>query len=125
MGLLVFLIIAGLFLWLICYLFYRTLVWVFEPLVEYMEGREAERFIIEEIDKDEFDDSDIEKIPKKKLNITIKSFDGFVPVPKSILKKAQKEPQKLPGTNLWVYKNEVLSSKPTKENLEKEKSGPG
>jgi biopolymer transport protein ExbB/TolQ len=61
-GILVLLLIAGLFLWLIWYLFFRSLLWVAEPLIEYFEGRKAKRFSIEDIDKDKIDNVNSEGI---------------------------------------------------------------
>ena len=72
------------------YLFFRSLLWVAEPLIEYFESREAERFSIEDIDKDEFNDSDLESIPKSKLKVTIKGFDKPIHLSKTLLKKSQK-----------------------------------
>ena len=115
-SLLVFLLIIGLLLWFIWYLFFRSLLWVAEPLIEYFEGREAERFSIEDIDKDEFDDTDLESIPKSKLKVTIKGFDKPIYLAKSLLRKAQKQPQKLGNTNLWIYKDHIYSYKPNVEN---------
>ena len=37
-----------------------------EPLIKYFQNREAERFSIEEIDKDESDDADLESISRVK-----------------------------------------------------------
>lgn len=111
-SLLALLLLAGLFLWLIWYLFFRSILWVAEPLIEYFEGREAERFSVEDIDKDEFDDSDLENIPKSKVKITIKDFDKPIHLSKFLLQKAQKQPQKLKKTNLWIYKNYIFPNKP-------------
>jgi len=116
-SLLALLLIAGLFLWIIWYLFFRSLVWVAEPLIEYFEGREAEQFSIAEIDKDEFDDSDLESIPKSKVKVTIKDFDKPIHLSKTLLQKAQKQPQKLANTNLWIYKDHIFNSKPTEERI--------
>jgi hypothetical protein len=115
-GILALLLIAGVFLWLIWYLFFRSILWVAEPLIEYFEGREAERFSIEDIDKDEFDDSDLESIPKRKIKVTIKDFDKPMHLSKSLLKKAQKQPQKLGNTDLWIYKDYIYSYKPNEDN---------
>jgi hypothetical protein len=110
------LIFVGLFSWFIWYLFFRSLLWVVEPLIEYFEVRDAERFSIEDIDKDEFDDSDVESIPKSKVKITIKDFDKPIYLSKTLLQKAQKQPQKLGNTNLWIYKDHIHSYKPNVEN---------
>ena len=58
-GILALLLVAGLFLWFIWYLFFRSVLWVAKPLIEYFEGRKAERFSIEDIGKDEFGDANI------------------------------------------------------------------
>ena len=116
-GILTLLLIVGLFLWFIWYLFFRSVLWVAEPLIDYFEGREAERFSIDDIDKDEFDDNDLENIPKNKVKIAIRDFDKPIHLSRSFLQKAQKEPQKINNTNLWIYRNYIFSSKPTKEKI--------
>ena len=73
-SLLALLLTIGLLLWFIWYLFFRSLLWIAEPLIKYFESRKAERFSIEDIDKDEFDDSDLESIPKSKLKVTLKDL---------------------------------------------------
>jgi len=118
-GLFVLLLLAGLFLWLIWYLFFRSILWVAEPLIEHFENKEAERFSIEDIDKDEFDDADLESIPESKVKVNIKDFDKPIHLSKSLLQKAQREPQKLANTNLWIYKDCIFSSKPTEEKMKK------
>jgi len=115
-SLLALLLTIGLLLWFIWYIFFRSVLWVAEPLIEYFEGREAERFWIEDIDKDEFNDSDLESIPKSKLKVTIKGFDKPIHLSKTLLRKAQKQPQKLANTNLWIYKDHIYSYKPKVEN---------
>jgi len=115
-GLLALLLFISLFIYLIWYIFFRSVLWVAEPLIEYFESREAERFWIEDIDKDEFDDSDLESIPKSKLKVTLKDFDKPIHLSKTLLKKAQKQPQKLGNTNLWIYKDHIYSYKPKVEN---------
>lgn len=115
-GILALLLITGLFLFLIWYFFYRSLLWVAEPLIKYFEGREAERFSIEDIDKDEFDDNDLESIPKSKVKVTIKDFDKPIHLSKSLLQKAQKQPQKLGNINLWIYKDRIYTFNPTRMN---------
>jgi len=116
-GLLALLLIVGLFLYLIWYLFFRSILWVAEPLIEHFENKEAERFSIEDIDKDEFDDNDLEGISKNKVKVTIKDFDKPIHLSRSLLQKAQKDPQKLTNTNLWIYKDHIFSSKPTEEKM--------
>ena len=115
-GLLALLLFISLFIYLIWYIFFRSVLWVAEPLIEYFEGRETERFWIEDIDKDEFDDNDLESIPKSKLKVTLKGFDKPIYLAKSLLRKAQKQPQKLGNTNLWIYKDHIYSYKPNVEN---------
>lgn len=115
-SLLVFLLIIGLLFWFIWYLFFRSLFWIAEPLIKYFENREAEQFSIEDIDKDEFDDTDLESIPKSKVKVTLKGFDKPIYLSKSLLKKAQKQPQRLGNTNLWIYKDHIYSYKPKVEN---------
>lgn len=117
MGLLILLLIAGLILFLLWYLFIRSILWVFQPLIEYMEGKEAEKFVIEGFEKEKLEDIDLEKVRKNKVKILLTHFDGYVSVPKPILQKAKKEPRRLPGTNLWVYKDFVVSFKPTEEKI--------
>jgi len=63
-GLFVLIIIIGLFLYFIWYIF-RSVLWV-ANLFKYFQNREAERFSIEEIDKDESDDADLESISRVK-----------------------------------------------------------
>jgi biopolymer transport protein ExbB/TolQ len=116
-GLLALLILAGLFIWLIWYLFFRSVLWVAEPLIEYFKDKEAEQFSIEDIGKDEFDDSDLESIPKNKVKVTIKDFSKLIHLSKTLLKKAQKQPQKLGNSNLWIYKDYIFNSKPTQERI--------
>ena len=111
-----FLLIIGLFLWFIWYLFFCSLLWVAEPLIKYFESREAERFWIEGIDKDDFDEADLESIPKNKVKVTIKGFDKPIHLSKTLLKKAQKQPQRLGNTNLWIYKDHIYSNKPSADN---------
>ena len=118
MGLFILLLIAGLLIYLIWYLFFRSVLWVCEPLIEYMKDREAERFAVKDIDKDELEEADLEEIPRSRVEIIITSIAEPMHIPKSILQKAQKEPQKLPSTKLWVYKNYIFSSMPTKEKIE-------
>jgi len=113
---LIFILFLFLIIYLLGYLFFRSLLWVAEPLIEYFESRKAERFSIEDIDKDEFDDSDLESIPKSKLKVTLKDFDKPIYLSKSLLQKAQKQPQKLGNTNLWIYKDHIYSYKPNVEN---------
>jgi len=115
-ALLVLIITIGLFIYLIWYLFFRSLLWVAEPLIKYFESRKAKRFSIEDIDKNEFDDADLESIPKSKVKVTIKDFDKPIHLSKTLLQKAQKKPQKLGNTNLWIYKNHIYSHKPEVEN---------
>ena len=110
------LLFLALILYLLGYLFFRSLLWVAEPLIEYFQDREAERFSIEDIDKNEFDDADLETIPKNKVKITIKDFDKPIHLSKTLLQKAQKKPQKLGNTNLWIYKDHIYSHKPEVEN---------
>lgn len=107
------LIFTGLFLWLIWYLFFRSVFWVAAPLIEYFKDREAERFSLEDIEQDEFDENDLEGIPKSKVKITVKDFDKPIHLSKSLLQKAQKEPQKLVTTNLWIYKDYIFGTKPS------------
>jgi len=47
-SILALLLIAGLFLYLIWYLFFRSVLWVAEPLIKHFEDRQAERFTAEE-----------------------------------------------------------------------------
>ena len=115
-GILILFLFLGLILYLLGYIFFRSVLWVAEPLIEYFEGREAERFWIEDIDKDEFNDSDLESIPKSKLKVTIKGFDKPIHLSKTLLRKAQKQPQKLANTNLWIYKDHIYSNKPNVDN---------
>jgi hypothetical protein len=103
-SLLTFLIIIGLFFYFIWFLFFRSLLWVAEPLIEYFESRETGRLIVE-------DDSGV------KAKVTLEGLDKPIHLPKSILKKAEIEPQKLPNTTLWIYKDYIFSSKPTEEKL--------
>ena len=105
---LIILLVAGSLIYLIWYVFFRSLLWVCEPLVEYMKDREAEKFAAKDIDESDATD---------KVEITITSLAEPIHIPKPILQKAQKEPQKLPKTNLWVYKDYIFSSKPTKEKI--------
>ena len=44
-------------------------------------------------------------------------FDKPIHLSKSLLQKAQKEPQKLGNTNLWIYKDRIFSSMPTEEKM--------
>ena len=114
--LLAIILIIGLFLWFLWYLFFRSILWVAQPLIEYFEDKDAEQFSIEDIGKDEFDDSDLESIPKSKVKVTIKNFDKPIHLSKSLLQKAQKQPQKLANTNLWFYKDHIYSNKPSADN---------
>jgi len=108
MVLIILLLVAGLLIYLIWYLFFRSLLWVCEPLVEYIKDREVEKFDVADINEDEAAD---------KVEITITSLAEPIHIPKPILQKAQKEPQKLPKTNLWIYKDYIFSSKPTEEKI--------
>ena len=112
--LLALLLIADLFFWLIWYLFFRSILWVAEPLIKHFEDREAERFMVEDLEEE---DINLESISKNKVKVTIKDFDNSIHLPKFLLQKAQKEPQKLPKTNLWIYKDYIFSSKPTEEKI--------
>jgi hypothetical protein len=103
-GIVAFLLFDSLFLYFIWYLFFCSLLWVAEPLIEYFEGRETGRLIVE-------DDSGV------KAKVTLEGLDKPIHLHKSILKKAEREPQKLPKTNLWIYKDYIFSSKPTEEKL--------
>jgi len=123
-GLVELFLIGGLLLWLIWYLFFRSLLWAAEPLIEYFESREVERFLIEDIDKNKFDDSDLESIPKSKVKVTLKDFNKPIHLSKTLLQKAQKQPQKLGNTNLWIYKDHIFSSKPVTEKTESEPNKP-
>jgi hypothetical protein len=116
-GLLVLLLIAGLFLWLIWYIFFRSVLWVAEPLIKHFENREAERFIVEDFEEESLEDIELDQIPKNKVRISIKDFDKPVHLPRSLLQKAKKEPQKLANTNLWIYKNYIFPSKPSEERI--------
>lgn len=119
LGLLALILIVGLFLYLIWYLFFRSLLWVAEPLVEYFDNRDAEKFVIEDIDKDKFNGSNLEGITKRKVKVSIKDFAKPIHLSKSLLQKAQKEPQKLGDINLWIYKDYIFRSKPTEAKLKK------
>lgn len=103
-GLIALLLFIGLFLYLIWYLFFRSVLWVVEPLIEYFENREAERFVVEEDGR-------------SKVKVTIKDFDKPIHLSKSLLQKAQTEPQRLGNTNLWVLKDYIFASKPTEEKI--------
>jgi hypothetical protein len=116
-GLLALLLLAGIFFYLIWYFFYRSVLWVAEPLIEYFENREAERFIVEDFGEESLEDIDLGQIHKNKVKISIKDFDKPIHLSKSLLQKAKKEPQKLAGTNLWIYKDYIFSIKPTEGKL--------
>jgi hypothetical protein len=110
-------LITGLFLYLIWYFFCRSLFWVAEPLIKHFENREAERFMVEDFGEESLDDIDLGQIPKNKVRISLKDFDKPIHLPKSLLEKTKKEPQKLANTNLWIYKEYIFSSQPTEEKL--------
>jgi len=112
---LVILLFIGLIIYFIWYFFIRSILWAAEPLIKYFESREAERFSIEDIDKDWFDDNDLENIPKSKVKVTIKDFNKPIYLSKTLLQMAQKEPQKLANTNLWIYKVHIFTSRPIEE----------
>jgi len=116
-SLLVLILTTGLFLYLIWYLFFRSVLWVAEPLIKHFEDREAERFMVEGFEEESFEDIDLGRIPKNKVRVTIEDFDKPISLPKSLLEKAKKGPQKLANTNLWVYKDYIFSSKPTEDKL--------
>ena len=86
--------------------FFKSVLWVAEPLIEHFEKKEAEQFTVEECE----DKADLDKITDKKVKVILKDFEKPIPLSKSLLQKAQKEPQKLPNTNLWIYKDYIFSS---------------
>jgi hypothetical protein len=116
-GLLTFLLIVGLFLYLIWYFFFRSILWVAEPLIKHFESREAEKFIVEDLEEENMENIDLEKIPKNKVKLTLKDFDKPIHLSKSLLEKARKEPQKIPNINLWVYRDYIFPTKPTTEKI--------
>ena len=110
-------LIAGLFLFLIWYFFYRSVLWVAESLIKHFENREAERFMVEDFGEESLEDIDLGQIPKNKVKVSLKDFDKPIHLPKSLLEKAKKEPQRLTNTNLWIYKDYIFPTKPTEEKL--------
>lgn len=110
-GLLALLIIAGLIFWLLWYLFVRSILWVAQPLIEHFENKEAEKFMVEEVEAEE------PKIEKRKVKIVLEGLDKPIHLPETLLQKAQTKPQKLPNTNLWIYKDYIFSSTPTPEKI--------
>jgi hypothetical protein len=110
-------LIAGLFVFLLWHLFYRSLLWVAEPFIKHFENREAERFMVEDFEEESLEDIDLDQIPKNKVKVSLKDFDKPIHLPKSLLEKAKKEPQKLANTNLWIYKEYIFPSQPTEEKL--------
>ncbi len=101
--LILLLIIVGI-PWFLWYLFYKSVLWVLEPISNYMKDKEEERILIEH--KGPF-----------KVTITVESIDRSFDINQSIYKKAQKKPQKIAGSDLWVYKNSLMSFKSAREKL--------
>ncbi len=60
-------LIAGLFLFLIWYFFYKSLLWAAEPLIKHFENGEAERFMVEDFGEESLEDIDLGQIPKNKV----------------------------------------------------------
>ncbi len=97
-------LISGLILWLGLWIFYKTLLWTVKPLTQYMEERAEERFAVEDFEAG----SD-----KDKVQIILKDLDRSVYLPKDIYEKAQTEPQNIPDTTLWIYKDSISKNKPS------------
>jgi hypothetical protein len=116
-SLLALILIAGLFLFLIWYFFYRSVLWAAEPLIKHFENREAERFMVEDFEEKNLEDIDLGQIHKKKVKVSLKDFNKPIHLPKSLLQKAKREPQRIANTNLWIYKDYIFPTKPTEEKI--------
>ncbi len=73
--------------------------------------------MVEDFGEESLEDIDLGQIPKNKVKVSLKDFGKPIHLPKSLLEKAKKEPQKLANTNLWIYKDHIFSSKPTQERI--------
>ena len=61
MGLIVLFIVAGAFLWLLWYLFVKSVVWVFEPITKYVDNKDNERKEFESAVLQKLDDAEKKK----------------------------------------------------------------
>jgi len=115
-GLIFLLIVAGLIVWLFCYIFYKTLIWVIRPLFE--DTKDAK---VENIETDDgFNEGKIkidDDFSSPTVKITKVNFGKSFEIPRSLYEDACYKPQKLPGSNLWIYRDSVLSSKSAKKKL--------
>jgi len=58
-GIIILLLIIGLFLWLLGYLFYKSVLWVFKPLVKDFQDIETQDFaVVEEEETEESEESE-------------------------------------------------------------------
>ncbi|MDP8263690.1 MAG: hypothetical protein P9M13_10380 [Candidatus Ancaeobacter aquaticus] len=182
MAIIILILIAVLILYILYKIYMRTVEWILEPLSEYMQDKDAERFAVNERE-DEDDEEQVElpralrnkkdqlihticncpKCKKKtayydpkikrtrctscewvdmidsemtleqyyncyhslidkselveKAEVVLDGLDKPVYLPKSLLEKAKKKPQKLPNSNLWIYKDYIFSCRPTGEKI--------
>ena len=73
--------------------------------------------MVEDFGEESLEDIDLGQIPKNKVKVSIKDFDKPIHLPKSLLEKAKKEPQRLANTSLWIYKDYIFPSQPAEEKL--------
>jgi hypothetical protein len=73
--------------------------------------------VVEDFEEEGLEDIDLGQIPKNKVKVSLKDFDKPIHLPKSLLEKAKREPQKLANANLWIYKDYIFPTQPTEEKL--------
>ena len=87
-------IIGGIF-----YIFFRTMVWVSGPIVQYFEENEEKSYLVEET-------------RAGLCKVRIRGIDNEVFIPEHIIQKAREKPQRLPKIGLWIFKDKIIAGHP-------------
>jgi hypothetical protein len=100
--LIIILFIFGVIIGGIFYAFFRTMVWVAEPIAEYFEKDEARSYFVEET-------------RAGLCKIRVRGIENEVFIPEHIIQKAQERPQRLPKIALWIYRDKIMAGPPDEE----------
>ena len=104
MGIIFLLLIVIGIPWLLWYLFIRSVIWVLEPVTNYLKEKDQEKFTIQN------------QTPTT-ITIIIQNLGSSIDIPKPIFDRAQHKPSKLSGSDLWIYKDSIMNFKGARDKL--------
>lgn len=114
----IFIIIFGLIIYLIWYAFFRSALWVAEPLIKNYEVKTEEKYFIEGYEEEQPEDIDFNSISADKLKVAAKGLTEPIFLLKPLLKRSNITPQKIPNSSLWIYNGSIYPSKPKEDIFE-------